>query len=131
MTDPIADMLTRIKNASAVKKTKVILPFSKVKFALTKLLEQEGYLLKTERRISPNKKDELHLILRYNEANKPVFNGIERISKPGCRVYVSKDDLPVVFSGYGIAIISTSKGLMTNKEAKKQGLGGEVICKVW
>lgn len=131
MTDPIADMLTRIRNASIVRKPEVSLPFSKIKFAIAKIFEREGYLAKVERAASASRHEELHLVLKYLEGNKPVIQGIERVSRPGCRVYVPKDELPQVLSGYGLAIISTSKGLMTNKEARKQGLGGEIICKVW
>lgn len=131
MTDPIADMLTRIRNASAVRKPEASLPFSKIKFAIAKIFEREGYLVKAERAVSASRHEELRLVLKYLEGNKPAIQGIERVSRPGCRIYAPKDELPRVLSGYGLAIISTSKGLMTNKEARKQGLGGEVICKVW
>lgn len=131
MTDPIADMLTRIRNASIIRKSEVNLPFSKIKFAIGKIFEKEGYLNQVERLLSEKGQAEMHMVLKYNESNGSAIRGIQRVSKPGCRVYVTKKELPVVLSGYGLAVISTPKGLMTDKEARKQGLGGEVICKIW
>lgn len=131
MTDPIADMLTRLRNALLSGKKEVRLPFSKIKFAIGKILEKEGYLEKAARDTAAKWNDELQLVLKYNQNEEPIIQGLKKISKPGCRVYVTKENLPKVLSGYGLAIISTSKGVMTNKEAKKQSLGGEVICEIW
>jgi len=136
MTDPIADMLTRIRNASAVNKDEVILPMSKIKFNIAKILEKEGWVAKVEVVKTKSKKngtavfDELKITLKYKN-NKPVITSLKRISKPGRRVYVSKNELPRVLNNLGIAIISTSQGVMTNKEARKKGMGGEVICEVY
>ncbi|MEK7607192.1 MAG: 30S ribosomal protein S8 [Patescibacteria group bacterium] len=131
MTDPIADMLTRIRNATMVKQKTVCLPFSKIKFIIGKMLEREGYLTKVERKEASSWSEELELELRYDTEKKPVIRGLRRISKPGLRVYIQKDEIPTVMSGFGIAILSTSQGLMTNKEAKMAGLGGELICEIW
>jgi len=140
MTDPIADMLTRIRNAQAVKKTEVVLPMSKLKLQVAKILEREGWILKVEVVISDNKKidtkktgnfDNLKLILKYKRSGRPVISSLKRISRPGCRMYVAKDQLPVVLNNFGIAIISTSEGLFTNKELKKKGIGGEVLCEIY
>jgi small subunit ribosomal protein S8 len=133
MTDPIADMLTRIRNASASKKPEVVLPFSKIKLEIAKILMQYGYIKKFEKieaGSNGNKFDEMRIGLKYLGKESAV-GSIKRISKPGRRVYASKDDLPVVLNNLGIAIISTSQGLMTNKEAKKKNLGGEIICEVY
>ncbi|PIR07021.1 MAG: 30S ribosomal protein S8 [Candidatus Komeilibacteria bacterium CG11_big_fil_rev_8_21_14_0_20_36_20] len=129
MTDPIADMLTRIRNAVAVKKPEVILPFSKVKFNVAKILEQEKYVSKVEK-IKNGRFDEIRIVLHYQEG-EPIVKRIQRVSRPGQRIYVSSKEIPRILGGYGIAIISTSKGVMTNKEAKKQNLGGELMCEVW
>jgi len=128
MTDPIADMLTRIRNALAVNKTEVIMPFSKIKFSIGKILEREGWVNKIEK-IEENY-GQIKIDLKYNK-KQPAISGLKRISKPGCRIYVNKDNLPVVLNDQGIAIISTSSGIMTNKEARKKRLGGEVICEIW
>jgi small subunit ribosomal protein S8 len=129
MTDPIADMLTRIRNAVAVKKPEVVLPFSKLKFNVAKILEAENYVGKVEK-ITNGKFDELKIELRYNERG-PAIRHIKRISKPGQRIYSAGKELPYVLNGYGLAIISTSKGIMTNKEAKRQNIGGELMCEIW
>ena len=137
MTDPIADMLTRIRNASAVNKEEVVLPMSKVKHNIAKILVKEGWINKVEVIKTKSKKnvsfvfDELKLILKYKKSGKPAVSSLKRISKPGCKIYVSKDNLPRVLNNLGIAIISTSKGIMTNKEARKNGVGGEVICEIY
>lgn len=131
MTDPIADMLSRIRNASAVKKAEAAIPFSKVKFNIAKILKHEGYL--TEVTVVETKKgiNQLVVNLKYQADNQPAIEHIKRISRPGQRLYVGKDELPRVLNNLGIAIISTSKGLMTNKQARKEGLGGEIICEVY
>ncbi|MCK5415958.1 30S ribosomal protein S8 [Candidatus Parcubacteria bacterium] len=137
MTDPIADMLTRIRNASAINKIDVVLPMSKTKHAIAKILKKEGWIedvqiLKVDsKKNKTNAFDELKLILKYEENKKSVFKSIKRVSKPGLRIYSTKDRLPRVLNNLGIAIISTSSGMMTNKEARRKGLGGEVICEIY
>ena len=137
MTDPISDMLTRIRNASAVGKEDVVMPMSKIKFNIGRILEKEGWILRAESvkdSISEDKKiafEQLRLVLKYKKSGKSVINSIKRISKPGLRVYVNKNELPKVLNNLGIAIISTPSGLMTNKEARKSGVGGEVICEIY
>lgn len=129
MTDPIADMLTRIRNASAVKKTEVVVPYSKIKYQISKILEKEKYLEKVGEIEDKNRN--FKIFLRYNENKLPAMRSLRRISKPGKRVYIGKQELPYVLNNLGIAIISTSQGLMTNKEARKKGMGGEIICEIY
>lgn len=137
MMDPIADMLTRIRNASAIKKEEVVLPMSKIKYAISQILVSEGWLAKAEVIKGVGKKnnssvfDELKLILKYKKDGSPAISSIKRISKPSLRVYAGKDELPRVLNNFGIAIISTPDGLMTNKLAKKKGVGGEVLCEIY
>ncbi len=129
-TDPIADMLTRIRNANIVSHTEVEMPSSKLKVELAKVLKEEGYITDyTEKEVGKFKV--LVITLKYDATNKPVISNLKRISKTGLRVYSKAKDLPQVFGGLGIAIISTSKGLMTDRKARKENLGGEVICYVW
>lgn len=128
MTDPIADMLTRLRNAAAVRKQEIVLPLSRVKFEIAKILEKEGYLSGVETTDAHH--GQLKLKMRYTE-DGPAIRDVQRISKPGRRVYAAKADLPRVLNDHGIAVISTSSGLMTNKEARKRGLGGEVVCEVY
>ncbi len=130
MTDPIADMLTRVRNANLAGHQKVEVPSSRMKDAIAEILKAEGYIKNFER-ISNNEQGMLKLYLKYGRDSQRAITGIKRISKPGLRVYAKKDELPRVLGGLGIAIISTSQGLMTDKEAGKAGLGGEVICYVW
>jgi len=136
MTDPIADMLTRIRNAHAVNKETVVLPMSKMKYNIAKILEQGGWITKAEVIKVKSKKNvssifnDLKLDLKYKNG-QPAISALKKISTPGRRVYAGKDELPRVLNNLGIAIISTSSGLMTNKEAKKKGLGGEVICEIY
>jgi small subunit ribosomal protein S8 len=126
MTDPIADMLTRIRNAQTARKPAVTLPSSKQKLAVAKVLEQEGYLAGvTSEKVDG--KDTLTLTLKYYQ-DRPVIERIERVSRPGLRIFRRADDLPVVQGGLGVAIVSTSQGVMTNRQAKAQGHGGEVLC---
>ena len=130
MTDPIADMLTRIRNAIISRKTKVEMPSSRMKVRIVDLLKREGYLIgfsEIEGPISPV----LILELRYGQDNHNAIVGLRRISKPGQRRYVKTDAIPKVRSGLGVAILSTSRGVMTDREARQQGVGGEVICEVW
>ncbi len=132
MTDPIADMLTRIRNASRVKKAEVFIPFSKIKLAIIKIMKSHG-LIEGYSEIKPgedNKFGGIMINLKY-EDGKPAISSLKRISKPGRRVYVAKDEMPNVLNNFGLAIVSTSQGLFTNKEAKKMGLGGEVICEIY
>ena len=137
MTDPIADMLTRIRNASAVKKHEIVLPMSKIKFEIAKILKAEGWIYDTEvMKVGGAKNkaqvfDELKIVLKYKKSGKPAITTLKRISKPGLRVYVNKLNLPKVLNNLGIAIISTPSGMMTNKKARKAGLGGEVICEIY
>lgn len=130
ITDPIADMLTRIRNAQAVRKTEVLMPFSKLKFEIAKILKHEDYIESAEK-VEDSKFANLKIVLKYNQDKKPAITIIQRISRPGKRVYANSDKLPRVLNNLGIAIISTSQGLMTNKEAKRKGVGGEVLCEIW
>lgn len=128
-TDPISDMLTRIRNASLVKKAEVALPSSKIKFAIAKILEKTGYLAGVDES-EIGRQRTLRLRLKY-ENGQSVVHQIRRVSTPGRRVYSGATELPRVLSGIGIAIISTPNGLMTNREARKRKLGGEVICEIF
>lgn len=128
MTDPIADMLVRIKNALAVRKTSVKVPASKIKLAIANVLKAEGYILDV-RQVGDAKKPELEIVLKYFEG-KPVIERMERFSRSGLRQYRGKAELPKVLGGLGIAIVSTSKGIMTDREARNAGIGGEVLCLV-
>lgn len=147
MTDPIADMLTRIRNAAATGKKDVVLPMSKMKHEVAKILEKENWIQKVEI-LDPSdslllekegKKDakkvgsykRLRIVLKYKKSGKPAISHLQKVSKPGLKIYVKKTELPRVLNGLGIAIISTPRGLMTNREAKKQGIGGEVICEIY
>ncbi len=143
MIDPIADMLTRIRNASLIKNTEIVLPMSKIKYEIAKILEREGWIqkaiivksnisaLKDNKKNKANSFDKLKIVLKYKKSGKPVISSLKRISKSGLKIYVNKKELPTVLNNFGIAIISTSSGLMTNKEAEKRGVGGEVICEVY
>ncbi|BAF58514.1 MAG: 30S ribosomal protein S8 [Pelotomaculum sp.] len=130
MTDPIADFLTRIRNANTVYHEKVEAPASKVKKAIANILKDEGFVKDCEF-IDDGKQGIIRIYLKYGPNKERVITGLKRISKPGLRVYARKDQVPKVLGGLGIAIISTSKGIMTDKKARKEGLGGEVICYVW
>ncbi|MFQ6049941.1 MAG: 30S ribosomal protein S8 [Candidatus Paceibacterales bacterium] len=129
MTDPIADMLTTIRNAQAVLHPTVVVPFSKLKFEIAKILQKEGFVGQVEKRGRGVKKF-IKITLKYDGKN-PVISGLKRISKPGQRIYLGAIQIKPVKGGDGIAIISTSKGLVTNKEARKQKIGGEIICEIW
>ena len=129
MTDPITDMLNQIKNAQAVGKTEVLIPFSKIKNEIATILAKESFVGETKKTVKEKNKA-LKIFLKYDNG-MPAISGFKRISKPGQRIYEGFLQIKKVHGGYGISIISTSKGLMTNKEAKKQKLGGEVICQVW
>ncbi len=130
VTDPIADMLTRIRNGLAVRKRYVTMPSSKLKLELVRVLKEEGYIDHydvTKDRPQPR----LRVHLKYTEDREPLISGLERVSKPGCRVYAKKENIPLVLSGMGIAVLSTSRGVMTGKKAHRLGLGGEVLCYIW
>tara|TARA_B100000700_G_C14979666_1_gene825687 strand:+ start:877 stop:1275 length:399 start_codon:yes stop_codon:yes gene_type:complete len=130
MTDPIADLLTRIRNAAMVSKSWVDIPCSKQKIRILYILKEENYI-RDYVKIEDGKQDMLRAYLKYDFNNDSVIRGITRISTPGCRSYVSVDNLPRVLNGMGIAIIATSKGVMSNKKAKLLNVGGEVLCHVW
>lgn len=129
MTDPIADMLTRIKNAQAVLKPTVEIPYSRMKYQIALILEREGFVEKVEKKFRRNKRI-IKIFLKY-EKGEPKILDIQRVSKPGRRIYLPYKKIKAPKGGYGIAIISTSQGLMTDKEARKRHLGGEVLCEVW
>jgi len=130
MTDPIADMLTRIRNAITARKAKVIMPSSKLKVRIAEVLKDEGFVgvVSSE---EDDKQGLLHIELRYDNNNHNAIQGIRRVSRPGQRTYARHTGLPRVRSGLGVAILTTSKGIMTEREARKQGLGGELLCEVW
>ena len=130
MTDPIADLLTRIRNALTARHERVDLPSSKVKVNIARILKDEGYI-KNFKVIKDNKQGVLRIFLKYNDENKSVIKGLKRISRPSRRVYVGADDIPPVLSGLGVGIISTSKGLLPDREARRLNVGGEMICSVW
>src|SRR5699024_1620319 len=130
MTDPIADMLTRVRNASTVRHEKMELPASKIKRGIADILKREGFVRDYEL-IEDNKQGILRIFLKYGPNNEHVISGIKRISKPGLRVYAKADEVPRVLNGLGIAIISTSKGVLSDREARSQAVGGEVLAYVW
>ena len=130
MSDPIADMLTRIRNASAANKKTVEIPASNIKKSIAEILLNEGYITKVDFK-EDDKQGIIKITLKYTPEKEKVIAGIKRISKPGLRVYAGSDEVPKVLNGLGTAIISTSKGLLTDKESRKAGVGGEVLCYVW
>ena len=130
ITDPIADLLTRIRNASSAKHETVEVPASKMKKAIVEILFAEGYIKKYEV-IDDERQGVIKIWLKYVEGKKAVISGIKRVSKPGLRVYANKEDMPRVLKGLGIAIVSTSKGIMTDKQARRENVGGEVLAFVW
>ena len=130
MNDPIADMLTRIRNANTAKHDTVDVPSSKIKLAIAQILLDEGYIA-SYKVIEDDKQGVIRVTLKYGENKSQVITGLRRVSKPGLRIYSSVDEMPKVMKGLGIAIISTSKGIMTDREARKQNVGGEVLAFVW
>lgn len=130
MTDPIADMLARIRNANLVGHEKVEIPGSNIKRSIAEILKREGFVRDAEF-VSDDKQGVIRLFLKYGKGQERVITGLKRISKPGLRVYVNHDSIPRVLGGLGIAILSTSSGIMTDKDARKQRVGGEVLCYVW
>ncbi len=131
MTDPVADMLTRIRNANMAQKDMVEIPTSKIKSRIAEILKEEGFIKNVKHMEGGNPQGLLRVYLKYGPEGEKVITGLKRISKPGMRVYAKKDEIPRVLGGLGIAIISTSQGVMTDREARKNSLGGEVICYVW
>mgnify|MGYP003861666805 CR=1 FL=1 len=130
MTDPIADMLTRIRNAGIARHEKVDIPASKLKSSIAQILLDEGYI-KGYKLLEDNKQGVLRIYLKYGPDKKCVISGLKRISKPGCRRYVTKDELPRIRGGYGSAIISTSRGILTSNQCRHERIGGEVLCYIW
>lgn len=132
VTDPISDFLTRIRNAQKAGHTTVIIPSSKIKKAITEILYDQGFILKYKFDDQAGKQGEIHIALKYDRVSKvPVIKQLGRISKPGLRLYAKSTEIPKVASGLGIAIVSTSKGLMTDKKARTENIGGELICYVY
>lgn len=129
-TDPIADMLTRIRNAALIKRKEVMMPFSKLKTEIAKIFKEEGYI-RNFKVIDDNKQGILSLSLKYGDDNTSVIAGIRRISRPGRRLYCTRESIPKVLDGLGTAVISTSKGMMTDKRCADLGLGGEILCYIW
>ena len=130
MTDPIADFLTRIRNAQKARFDKLDIPASKMKASLARILKEEGYI-KNFKLIRDNRQGIIRIHLKYGETRENIISGIKRVSKPGCRVYVGHDEIPRILNGMGINILSTSKGIMTDRQARKEHIGGELLCSVW
>ncbi|MGP4077544.1 30S ribosomal protein S8 [Halobacillus sp. K22] len=130
MTDPIADMLTRIRNANMVRHEKLELPASNLKKEIADILKREGFVRDYEY-VEDSKQGVLRIFLKYGQSNERVISGVKRISKPGLRVYAKADELPKVLNGLGVAVVSTSKGVLTDKEAREQAIGGEVLAYIW
>jgi len=133
VTDPIADLLTRIRNGNQMLKKEVTVPHSKMKEKIVEIMRREGYIkdFKVENAHREGKKKNLRVFLKYSKEKERVLKGLRRISKPGLRIYTKKDEIPRVLGGLGIAILSTSKGLLTDKESRAANVGGEVICYIW
>jgi small subunit ribosomal protein S8 len=130
LTDPIADMLTRIRNGSMAKFQSVDIPSSKLKQEMVRIFKEEGYI-RAYKIIEDQKQGTIRVYLKYSEDNRPIITNLQRISKPSRRVYVKRDEIPKVLGGMGIAVISTSRGILTDKNTRRLGLGGEVLCHVW
>ena len=130
MTDPIADMLTRIRNAIMASYETVDIPVSKMKINIAKVLRAEGFI-RNYKVLSGKKHKVLRILLKYDSVGESVILGLQRVSKPGCRVYTQRDRMPKVLNGYGMNILSTSKGILTDKQAAEAGVGGEILCSVW
>jgi small subunit ribosomal protein S8 len=130
LVDPISDMLTRVRNAAKAKKKEVNIPSSRMKVEIAKILKEEGYI-KNFKVIDDNKQGILNITLKYAEDSQSIISGLRRISKPGCRIFCTRDSIPKVLDGLGIVIISSSKGIATGKRCDELGVGGEVICSIW
>lgn len=130
LSDPLADMLTRIRNAGKAKHKSVDIPGSRIKVAMADLMKREGYI-KNYKFIKDNKQGILRVFLKYDANDRHVIYGLERVSKPSRRVYVAKDEIRPVLNGLGVSVLSTSKGVLTDRQAKKENIGGEVLCNIW
>ncbi|MGD2294980.1 MAG: 30S ribosomal protein S8 [Candidatus Aminicenantes bacterium] len=130
LTDPIADLLTRIRNAAMAKHGNVSIPSSRIKVEIAKVLKEEGYI-SNFKVIDDSKQGVLKIALKYTKDNRSVISGLEKVSKPGCRIHCQKDSIPKVLDGLGIVIVSTSSGIATGKKCEELGVGGEVLCQVW
>lgn len=130
VTDPLSDMLTRIRNANIARHGKVDIPASKIKVSVAKILKDEGYI-KNFKLIKDRKHGILRIYLKYDELNQGVITGLKRMSKPGRRLYVKGNDIPVILNGMGIAVLSTSRGVLADREARKANVGGELLCSIW
>ena len=130
VTDPIADMLTSIRNAVMARHDFVLMPSSKIKLALAKILREEGFI-KDYEVVKGKQQRVIKVYLKYTDKNEPIITGLQRVSKPGLRVYVAKDEIPRVYGGLGMAILSTPKGVLIGKQAWREGVGGELLCLVW
>jgi small subunit ribosomal protein S8 len=130
MTDPIADMLTRMRNALIASYSTVDIPSSKLKIDIAKVLKSEGFI-KNFKIIDDKKQGMMRIFFKHDDNGKSVIDGLKRMSKPGCRMYSKSTHIPTVLNGYGINILTTSKGMMTDKQAKKMGIGGEIVCSIW
>jgi len=130
MTDPVADFLTRVRNAIRAKQQKVDVPASKLKTEMARILKEEGYIANFKA-TEENGQKLLRVYLKYGNNNEATITNLERVSKPGCRVYVGRTEIPRVLGGLGINILTTPRGVMTGREARKQGVGGEILCQVW
>ena len=131
MTDPIADMLTRVRNANRMKFRSVNARLSRVNLEIVKVLKRTGYISGFDVKKDANKKDVLKIYLKYTDTRGRIIQDLQRVSKPGRRIYVSSKKIPRVYNGFGVAIVSTSRGIMTDKEARQQNVGGEILCNVW
>jgi len=129
-TDPIADLLTRIRNAARIRKKEVTIPSSRLKVELAKILKEEGYI-RNFKVVDDNKQGILNIALKYTDDNQSVISGLRRISRPGCRLFCTRDSIPKVLDGLGIAIVSTSRGILTGKKCEDLGVGGEILCCIW
>lgn len=130
ISDPIADMLTRVRNALQARHPKVDVPSSKLKMEIARILKEEGYVL-NYKLVEEGSQKIIRIYLKYTPANQPVISRIERVSRPGCRIYASGKEVPKVLGGLGINIVTTSKGVMTGAQARKDGVGGEILCQLW
>ena len=131
MTDPIADMLTRVRNANRMKFRSVNAQLSRVNLEIVKVLKRTGYISGFDVKKDANKKDVLKIYLKYTDTRGRIIQDLQRVSKPGRRIYVSSKKIPRVYNGFGVAIVSTSRGIMRDKEARQQNVGGEILCNVW
>ncbi|MDD3822350.1 MAG: 30S ribosomal protein S8 [Sphaerochaetaceae bacterium] len=131
ISDPVADMLTKIRNASMAKHEKVEIPTSKMKLQIVKILKNEGYIKNFKKVVNKDGVNTIRIFLKYDEKQNPVLHGIDRISTPGRRVYSGYRDMPRVYNGYGVVVVSTSSGIITGKKASEKKVGGELICSIW